>query len=207
MSQTERSGFRRALDEIYPPRQPESEINPEAPFNTYLEALTALAQAPDDMTPDLLLQAKHLFDNEARRQESSENRAGTVISAAGIAGTLIVGAGSLVAVSGPLWLRLIMGGLYVVALVYLALATANALRVQRSKRRWTLGPDDLVPEGGSTPDFRRRVAAKVAEYTTNNYKVNNQQMLSLDRAQMFFRNAIVSAILTGLLVPAANALT
>jgi hypothetical protein len=178
----------------------EATTNPPAVFALYEAAAARVEDVSGDLLEELLNHASSLFEKEEDRQKSSEDRAGNLIAAAGVVAPLLIGVGALLSADdGWNWHDILVALMYLIPLAYLSVCTARALDVQRSKTRHTLGPDELIPDRETKlDDLRRTLISTLIHHTSENYKVNNRQMLALNRAQVFFRNAVVSAILTGI---------
>jgi hypothetical protein len=163
-----------------------------------------------------LAQSMKLFDNESARRNSIDSRAGAIMSAIGLAATLVTGVGFTVLkdVSIPPLARVIFLLGFVPSLVYLLRTMLLLFQIQGDVTRNTPDPSDLptapadlrpiaeVPAGAADNAtalsvYDRRLACKIMTYTVENYKVNNVESDALFVAQRAFRNAIISIVLSG----------
>jgi hypothetical protein len=149
---------------------------------------------------DFFIAARMLFEEENKRRNTVEDRATTVLSAAGVTGTLIgaVGGNVLRSATGN-WSYVVLV-LYVIALLYLVMAAVNALSVQRRVPRHTLGPLELLPNEAEV-SYKRHLAEELISLTIENYKVNNRFVEALVAAQGDLRNGLIVVVLGGLFLP------
>jgi hypothetical protein len=215
---------------LWPRQNNPATLNPDEVFARYVGAIDRMANTPpsaDDQK--LLAQSMKLFDNESARRNSIDSRAGAIMSAIGLAATLVTGVGFTVLkdVSIPPLARVIFLLGFVPSLVYLLRTMLLLFQIQGDVTRNTPDPSDLptapadlrpiaeVPAGAADNAtalsvYDRRLACKIMTYTVENYKVNNVESDALFVAQRAFRNAIISIVLSGTvagIVTFLNALT
>lgn len=95
-----------------------------------------------------------------------------------------------------------MLALYVVVLIFLGRTAVIVLNLHGTLIRHMVGPEDLLPaRGNQDSDYERRLALELLEDTIENYKANNVAMDRLSVAQQTFRNAVISLVGGGVLVP------
>ena len=130
----------------------EEAMNPPELFDLYDQATEGLScQDGDRYQATLLDTAQHMFDAETNRRDGVETRAGVVVGAAGLLGSLVIGAGQLAITRSPPRLGLvgwIMVVFYVLSLAYFTVAIVAALAAQGSTgaiRGNILDPSDLPP--------------------------------------------------------------
>jgi hypothetical protein len=202
---------------LWPRQNNPATLNPDEVFARYVGAIDRMANTPpsaDDQK--LLAQSMKLFDNESARRNSIDSRAGAIMSAIGLAATLVTGVGFTVLkdVSIPPLARVIFLLGFVPSLVYLLRTMLLLFQIQGDVTRNTPDPSDLptapadlrpiaeVPAGAADNAtalsvYDRRLACKIMTYTVENYKVNNVESDALFVAQRAFRNAIISIVLSG----------
>jgi hypothetical protein len=180
-------------------------------FTRYTSAVRALEETP--LTADdekLLAQSWKLFDNETARRNSIDSRASAIMSAIGLAATLVTGVGFTVLkdASIPLMARVMILLGYVLSLVYLVRTMLLLFQVHGDVPRSTPDPSDMVtgplpPPAADAPNapilspYDRRLACKIMTYTVDNYRINNMQADALFVAQRAFRNGILAIVLAG----------
>jgi hypothetical protein len=203
---------------LWPRRRASTELNPDRHFGGYSADINAMANDPpssDDQK--LLAQSWKLFDNEAGRRNSIDTRAAAIMSALGLAATLVTGVGFTVLkdTSVPPAARWIILLFYILSLGYLVRTMLLLFQVHGDVPRYTPDPSDLLtatadlrptpqalqttPEGniGILSAYDRRLACKIMAYTVENYKINNVQQETLFVAQKALRNAILAVVLGG----------
>jgi hypothetical protein len=202
---------------IWPWRTNPATLNPDGIFARYVGAIDRMSNTPpsaDDQK--LLAQSMKLFDNESARRNSIDSRAGAIMSAIGLAATLVTGVGFTVLkdVSIPPVARVIFLLGFMPSLVYLVRTMLLLFQIQGDVRRSTPDPSDLptapgdlrliaeAPAGAVANAtvlsvYDRRLACKIMSYTVENYKVNNMVSDALFVAQRAFRNAIIFIVFFG----------
>jgi hypothetical protein len=192
------------LSEVFPRRAADNLLNPDAVFEPYTEAIARVRQQADLPPSAVLDMSRYVFGRDSDRSESINDRAGTLLGATGLIATLIVFASPLVkgGIRGfthqPVGIVALVA--YALALGYLGWSATVCLAVQGGATRYDLGPDDLGP-AQKYPQYELGIAAKILEYTSSNYKVNNIVMAKLAVAQKCFRNAVILTIIAGILHP------
>jgi hypothetical protein len=193
-------------------RTPETAMNPPEIFETYDKAVSGLSHRVGDQHQDTLLEAaQHMYDAETDRRGAIETRAGVVVGAAGLLGSLVVAAGQLAVtrtaphLSPAGW---IMVAFYILSLVYFALAIFAALASQGSReevRGNVIDPTDLTPSSPFSRDqkgaYDLQLAKTLLRYTTENYKIDNRLTYRLRAAQRCLRNAVLAILVAGALAP------
>jgi hypothetical protein len=216
---------------LWPRRKNSATLNPADVFGRYVTAIDGMANTPPSADDEkLLAQSWKLFDNESARRNSIDTRAAAIMSAIGLAATLVTGVGFTVLkdVSIPPLARLIFLLGYVPSLAYLVRTMLLLFQIQGEVTRSTPDPSDLptapadlrpIAEAlvraanvntAASSAYDRRLACKIMTYTVQNYKVNNEVLEALFVAQRAFRNAILVIVLFGTLagiVTFLNALT
>jgi hypothetical protein len=193
---------------LWPWQRKSATLNPDDVFAGYGNSIDVMEAVP--LTADdekLLAQSWKLFDNETARRTSIDTRAAAIMSAIGLAATLVTGVGFTVLkdVSIPSIARVFILMGYVLSLVYLVRTMLLLFQVHGDVPRYTPDPSDLVtgplpPAAPGAPilsPYDRRLACKIMRYTVNNYKINNMQADALFVAQRAFRNAILAIVLGG----------
>jgi hypothetical protein len=202
---------------LWPRQNNPATLNPDEVFARYVGAIDRMANTPpsaDDQK--LLAQSMKLFDNESARRNSIDSRAGAIMSAIGLAATLVTGVGFTVLkdVSIPPVARVIFLLGFMPSLVYLLRTMLLLFQSQGDVTRNTPDPSDLptapgdlrliaeAPAGAAASAtvlsvYDRRLACKIMNYTVENYKVNNVVSDALFVAQRAFRNAIIFIVLSG----------
>lgn len=182
---------------------PESTSDDDKVFALYDASLTAERERDDDsdqdgIEDDLLDAAWHVLQLEEERRSSIVGRA------AGTLGTVGVIVAVLLAVSGSvttaaegltdLW-RIATTVLVAAAVAYFIVAVCFAISLQQPRKRFTVGPTDVLPlpleERHPSLPYRRQIATTVIEMTAKNYRVNNRQNSYLRAANVAVRNAIM----------------
>lgn len=193
--------------QVWPHDQPEADLNPDTVFDAYQRTVEDLeTQGPSNESETLFGMSKYIFETENDRRASIDARASVLIGASGITGTVVagIGGGLLSELAGDLSAgRIIVLALYLATLLYLVSAIIAALSVHGPMVRHTIGPDDLHTMSGVNRNFQHRLSLQLISYTIENYKVNNRQMVALAVAQSRFRNAVITIILAGLILPFA----
>jgi hypothetical protein len=202
---------------LWPWRKNSATLNPNQIFARYVNAIDRMAKTPpsaDDQK--LLAQSWKLFDNESARRNSIDSRAGAIMSAIGLAATLVTGVGFTILkdASIPPVARLIFLLGYMPSLVYLVRTMLLLFQIQGDVTRNTPDPSDLptapgdlrliaeAPAGAAANAtvlsvYDRWLACKIMTYTVANYKVNNVVSDALFVAQRAFRNAILFIVFSG----------
>lgn len=189
---------------------PESVLNPPQLFEAYDQAVSGLRHRVGDQHQGTLLEiAQHMYDAETDRRSAIETRAGVVVGAAGLLGSLVVAAGQLAVTRTAPHLSLagwIMVVFYILSLAYFALAVVAALGAQGSReevRGNVIDPTDLTPSSRFSRDekgaYDLQLAKTLLRYTTENYKVDNLLTYRLRGAQRCLRNAVLAILVAGVL--------
>jgi hypothetical protein len=204
---------------LWPWRKSWDELNPAEIFRNYVDAVGVMVNTqPSADDEKLLAQSWRLFDNENARRNSIDTRAAAIMSAIGLAATLVTGVGFTVFKDAaiPFAARVIILVGYLVSLAYLVRTMVLLFRVHGDVSRYTPDPSDLptaatdlqpvVGDPVQAPGgpvvrplsaYDRRLACRIMNYTINNYKINNTQLDALVVAQRAFRNAILTIVLSG----------
>ena len=191
--------------ELIPIPYSQNKINPPDIFAKYSDAIDAIAHqgttGDDDKLLDLSIK---LFENEAGRRASIDDRASGMMAAISLAAALVTGVGftTFNNTNGlPDFVVASIFATYAIALVYLTATGVLCFVIQGMIIRSTPDPTDLVTPGGQHPTgYARSVAVKILSYTVANYKVNNVVVGKLGMAQTCFRNALLSLVIGGILV-------
>jgi hypothetical protein len=190
-----------AFREVVPLTPSESELNPASIFAQYTVAIDALkAGVPGNDDKTLLSSSERLYDGEVARHSSIDGRASGLMSAIGIAATLVTGLGlttlsDVANLSPPGYVVVLV--VYIAVLVYLAATAVIAFRVQGYMPRSMPDPTDLTPDAGINQT--RSIACRLMDYTVRNYRENNRAAYLLYSGQKCFRNAVLVLVLGGLL--------
>jgi len=183
---------------VTPPPPPTPQVNPP----------TGQAPAlPDDKnsSPTVLSISQKIYDAEVTRRESINTRCTTVLSTAGIVGTLVVSAGALglmLQSSSHKPLAWIVYIFFLVSLAYLACSIATALRVQGDIQGEVIDARDMHVDSTLTLDqYNRRVAKTNLLYGTYNWCLNNKFKYRLKAAQYLLRNGVIAIAIAGALAP------
>lgn len=193
---------------IWPWQRNSATLNPDNVFAGYGNSIELMEAAPlTDDDEKLLAQSWKLFDNETARRTSIDTRAAAIMSAIGLAATLVTGVGFTVLkdVSIPPMARVFILAGYVLSLGYLVRTMFLLFQVHGDVPRYTPDPSDLViralppdvPIPPAISSYDRGLACKLMRYTVSNYKINNMQADALFVAQRAFRNAILAIVLGG----------
>ena len=190
---------------VWPSTLDFEELNPSAVFAEYEKVCAALSKASSPDSSMLLATARQMFDDDATRRQSIDSRAGLLLGAVGVAAALVTGVGlsSLASFSASLkpteWLAL---AVYVVVVIFLGRTAVIVLGLHGTLIRHMLGPEDLMAENGQSGlDDERRIALELLADTIENYKANNVAMDRLSVAQQSFRNAVISLVGGGAVIP------
>jgi hypothetical protein len=225
------------VDFVWPRLRKETELNPASVFAAYDEAVSTIEhRTPSKDDAQLLDLSAKLFDTDAARRTSIDNRASALMPAITIAVTLVTGVGFSVLkdvekvspVAG--WSIFIT---YLLMLTYLTRTVFLTFRILGKVVRSTPDPTDVVPptpiadaqpakadppaeveahtpaevEGNPLSAFTRQYAVKLLRYTIGNYKANNVQMDALSVGQQSFRNALIVLVVGGSITAAIYMLT
>lgn len=156
-------------------------------------------------SPTVLSISQKIYDAEITRRESINTRCSTVLSTAGILGTLVVAAGQLGLIQQssshkPLaWIVYIF---FVVSLAYVGCSIAIALRVHADVQGAVIDAHDMHVDSTLTLDkYNCRVAKANLLYGTFNWCLNNKFKYRLQSAQRLLRNGVIVVIIAGALSP------
>lgn len=177
-------------------------------YRAYIGQLPEPGNDPDNYSAAVLTASQRIYDGEATRRESINNRCGAVLSTGGILGALFVAAGQLGlsrakgSLGSAAWAELVI---FVIALVFLGFSISMALAVQGSQQGNVIDPGDLRTGDGQPvlSSYSLHLARKYLEYTVDNYATNNKLKFRLHSAQRHLRNAIIAIIVAGILSPLA----
>lgn len=170
-------------------------INPPHLFERYETRIAELRDDPRIPDGELLEQARKMWADQEARLSSIDSRAGQLMAAAGIAASLTTTAVGQKGLFGSGGSSLLVVA-YLLALAYFAYCILVALRVHGRRRRYKIGPDDLVPS--RAPSYARHLALELLASLIKNYQSDNRQVEALHMAQWAFRNAVILLVLGGI---------
>lgn len=170
-------------------------INPPELFAGYETRLAELRDDARIADDELLEQARKMWADQEARLSSIDSRAGRLMAAAGIAASLTTTAVGQKGFFGSAAGNPLLVVAYVLALAYFAYCILIALRVHGRRRRYKIGPDDLVPV--RAPSYARHLALELPASLIKNYQSDNRQVEALHMAQWAFRNAVILLVLGG----------
>ncbi|UOZ07586.1 hypothetical protein [Amycolatopsis sp. WQ 127309] len=180
----------------------DARINPPDVFRRYETRIAELRE--DTRVPDgeLLDQVRKMWADQEARLSSIDSRAGQLMAAAGIAASLTttaVGQKGILAFGTGKPLLVVT---YLLALGYFAYCIIVALRVHGRRRRYKIGPDELLPppvtEASPAVSYTRHLALELLDSLVKNYRSDNRQVEALHMAQWAFRNAVILLVLGGI---------
>ena len=156
-------------------------------------------------SPTVLSASQRVYDAEMTRRESINARCTTVLSTAGILGTLVVAASQLGLIhqGGSLkplaWIVYIP---FIISLIYLIFSIIIALRVQGDIQGEVFDAHDLRVDATRPLDQYNCSVAKInLLYGMFNWCLNNKFKYRLQSAQRCLRNGLIAIILAGALSP------
>lgn len=156
-------------------------------------------------SPTVLSVSQRVYDAETTRRESINTRCTTVLSTAGILGTLVVAASQLGLIhqGGSLtslaWIVYIP---FIISLIYLIFSIIIALKVQGDIQGEVFDPRDLRVDATRPLDYYNCSVAKInLLYGMFNWCLNNKFKYRLQSAQRCLRNGLIAIILAGALSP------
>lgn len=188
--------MREICELIWPPRTPESVLNPDAIFGKYYAALVVIdqyIQRPSPFAHQLLQGAIHVFEHEEKRRDTIEKKAGQYLGLGLVSMLIAVHQFLQTSSESGEWGKMFIGILIV---TYLTRAVINAYDVFKDIQRYCIGPDDLIVASGrlNSQIYEVGLARHYLAHTIENYKINNRQFESLVIAQLCSRNAIIISI-------------
>jgi hypothetical protein len=175
----------------------EQQLNPSEIFTRYERDIEVLA---DDTSIDdeyLLDVIQRMVDTQDARLNSIDTRGGQLMAASGIAVSLITAAATQRFLAEVVHGRSVFLVGYVAALIYFSRCILATLRVHGQRKRYKLGPDELVPKS-SEGNYRRQIARTMLQNLIENYKTDNKQAEALYLAQRCLRNAVLVLVGGGL---------
>lgn len=184
----------------------EEELNPIKLFDEYVNACDGLGDNMDVALGSRFLEnSKYIFVEEEERRDRLERTATTILSSTAIVVVLIVAMSKFVfgdkILEKTLLISIFSIASYGISLIYFFMAFIYALRVFASVSRHYLGPIDIAPQSKeNVAPFSIRIGKKFLECTIENYKINNREMNKTHVARSMLRNAIVTLLLSGVLI-------
>jgi hypothetical protein len=182
----------------------------QALYDSYDAARQEIGMSPDGpYAPTLLAITERVYDAETARRESLNTRAGALIGTAGILGSLVVAAGQIgldaktKTFNAATWVVLFF---FIVSLIYLGATLVLALLVHMGMQGGFVDATDLPAQPGEQTDANRyevRLARVHLDYTSYNYKLNNELRYRLLSAQRCLRNGVLAVMVAGIVSPAA----
>lgn len=180
-------------------------------FENYWHFIDDLGLPPQDKdqisSPTQLSISQRAYDAEATRRDSINTRCSTVLSTAGILGTLVVAAGQIgltlhkQSLSGSTWPVLIF---FLISLAYLGYSIVIALQVHGAIQGDLVDARDLWsynPAQTSINGYNLNIAKTMLLYANYNWCLNNDFKYRLQSAQRALRNGVIAVIIAGAVSP------
>ena len=196
--------MRRLWEFLYPPYEllrygSTSSLDPEEPANTLFRGKKAIAQ---DVQQSHMAIAETIYKSELDRKKNLEDKAGNFLAGVGISSSILIALPAVLTekINAPLYLKVMMLIIFVIAVGYLVVAAIYAVKVRARAPQYVLNSASLESFALTATDFRRQWALHLIDLARRNEPLLILKANQLYLAEKTFLRGVVAASIGGLLL-------
>lgn len=196
--------LRRAWEFLYPPYEllrygPTGDLEPEESTDTLFRGKKSVAQ---DVQQSHMAIAEAIYKSEIDRKKNIEDKAGNFLAGVGISSSILIALPAVLTekINAPLYLKVMMLTIFMIAVGYLVVAAIYAVKVRARAPHYVLNSASLESFALTATDFRRQWALHLIDLARRNEPLLILKANQLYLAEKTFLRGVVAASVGGLLL-------
>lgn len=199
-----RQSIQRIWEFLYPPYElirygPSGNSASKEPADTVFHGKKAIAE---DVQQSHMAIAETIYKSELDRKKNLEDKAGNFLAGVGISSSILIALPAVLTekINAPLYLKVMMLVIFVIAVGYLVVAAIYAVKVRARAPYYVLHSASLDSFALTAKDFRRQWALHLIELARLNEPLLVSKANQLYLAEKTFLRGVVAASIGGLLL-------